>query len=78
MMHRERIRSLSDAFDYYTDCAIAMYEVLMSRKSASSSDQRRARDIALGMLEAFKRYGGPPEAVADLGERLKAADLVVP
>jgi hypothetical protein len=74
-MRREGIRSLSDAFDYYTDCAIASYEMAMCRKTASQSDRKRLRSIASGMLESFKLYGGTASA---LEERLKAADLAKP
>ena len=74
-MNRENIRSLSDAFDYYTDCAIATYEMAASRKSTSARDIIRLRSVAGGMLKAFKRYGGSASA---LEERLKAADLVKP
>jgi hypothetical protein len=74
-MRHEDIRSLNDAFDYYTDCAIASYEMMMWRKTASKSDRKRLRSIASGMLETFKRYGGNASALED---RLKAADLAKP
>jgi hypothetical protein len=74
-MNRENIRSLSDAFDYYTDCAIASYELAVCRKTTAARDIVRLRSIASGMLESFKLYGGTASA---LEERLKAADLVKP
>jgi hypothetical protein len=89
-MRKDEIRSVIDSMVYWTECSIATFEMLMSRKTASQSDRRRAGNIARGMVEHVKQFGCAPAGSLDsaeeafkqelkhLEERLAAAEKVVP
>ena len=48
--------TLLETFAYWTQCAIATYEMLTTRKSASASDKNRAHNIAKEMVEDLRMF----------------------
>lgn len=53
--HRGNLNMLQ-IFAYWTDCAIATYEVAGLRKGTSKADLRRFRSIALEMLVDLQQF----------------------
>lgn len=55
-MRKEMICSLADAYQYYTDCAVATAVDMMLKKSSSKSQVTRLISIAQGMIQHGKEF----------------------
>ena len=92
-MRKDEIRCVIDVLVYWTDCNIATFEMVMSKKSTSQADRRRYGNIARGMVEHVKQFGCAPagspaslepfqvrlrDELKQLEDRLKRAEQVVP
>lgn len=50
-------RSLPESFGYWTNCAVASYEVAKSKKSFPKNELKRLESIAQGMIWDGDKYG---------------------
>lgn len=57
MIEKARIKSLNEAYEYYTICAIATAEEVLAKKSTSQMTKSRVLSIARGMIDEGKKYG---------------------
>lgn len=50
------LHNATDALVYYTNCAIATFEMTLMIKKYSAADRKRAGDIAQGMVMALETF----------------------